>query len=86
MRITFEADGGVKFIYDDALAPIAQEVGDVTVKRASHVEPCGGPKGLQWEADMSPVGGPVLGPYFTREDALLAEREWLLDHDVPRPR
>jgi hypothetical protein len=28
-------------------------------------------------ADMAPVGGPLLGTYVTRQDALDAEREWL---------
>lgn len=89
MRITFEADGGVKFIYDDAALPVAEVVGDVTVRRASHVEPVVDQlfaSGVRWEADMSPVGGPVLGPFFTRDEALAAERDWLIDNDVPRPK
>jgi hypothetical protein len=30
-----------------------------------------------WTADMSPVGGPVLGPFATRTEALQKETEWL---------
>jgi len=30
-----------------------------------------------WTADMAPVGGPLLGPFKLRADALAAEREWL---------
>ena len=31
-----------------------------------------------WWADMGPVGGPVLGPFGTRGEALQAERGWLV--------
>ena len=30
-----------------------------------------------WTADMSPVGGPILGPFSFRYEALKAERDWL---------
>jgi len=40
---------------------------------------------LPWWADMSPVDGPVLGPFTTRDDALKAETEWLLERDLPLP-
>lgn len=83
MKITFEVDGRIKFIYDDALAGVAKEVGALTIKRASHVEP--GDDGC-WYADMSPVCGPLLGPFDTREEALTAERVWLVTHSIPRPR
>ena len=36
-----------------------------------------------WWADMSPVGGPVLGPFCSHGAALQAEREWLILHDLP---
>ena len=36
-----------------------------------------------WWADMTPVGGPVLGPYDTREEALDDEKTWLLEHHIP---
>lgn len=83
MKITFEVDGRVKFIYDDTVADVAKEVGPLTIKRASHVEP---DERGDWWADMEPVGGPQLGPFATREKALSAERLWLLWHGVPRPR
>lgn len=82
MKITFEVDGRVKFIYDDAVAEVASEVGPLNIKRASHVEPTA--SGLWW-ADMSPVGGPQLGPFKMRAAALCAEREWLVDNNLPRP-
>jgi hypothetical protein len=60
-------------IYDDRLRFI-QSVGEVDIRRASHVEPVGS----QWVADMSPSGGPVLGPFNTRKEALDEEQVWLI--------
>lgn len=65
--------GGVEFVYADDLAALFAD-GDMTVVRASHVEPRAGGG---WEADLGPVGGPVLGPFPTRGAALVAEAEWL---------
>lgn len=39
----------------------------------------------KWFADMTPVRGPVLGPYETRQLALDAETTWLLEHNIPVP-
>ena len=73
-------NGSLSFVWDDALADLL-DVGDATIERASHVEPCDGTgDGLWWTADMGPVGGPVLGPFKTRADALAAERAWLTEH------
>jgi hypothetical protein len=83
MKITFEVDGRVKFIYDDTAAEVAKEVGPLTIKRASHVEP--DENGFWW-ADMEPVSGPQLGPFTLREQALAAERTWLLYNNIPRPK
>lgn len=69
-------DGTVQFIYADALAGAFDATGDMTTSRASHVEPAHG--GRLWQADLGPVGGPVLGPFMRRADALAAEAEWLL--------
>lgn len=74
-KISVSAEGVIRFIYDDALLGLLSE-GKPSVTRASHVEPCalgwGG-----WIADLSPVSGPVLGPYTTRHEALAAEVEWI---------
>ena len=51
-------NGHLSFVYDDALADLLDE-GVVAVCRVSHVEPH--PTKTGWLADMSPVGGPVLG-------------------------
>lgn len=71
--ITIEEDGTLRAIYCDELVPLLAE-GDVTIRRASHVEPTTDGK---WEADMSPSGGGVLGPFVTRGEALAAEVAWL---------
>jgi hypothetical protein len=67
-------DGKIQFIYSDELAEILREAGVLNIVRASHVEPI---KDGDWQADMSPVKGPVLGPFKTRFAALEAEVAWL---------
>jgi hypothetical protein len=66
-------DGAAEFVYADELIPLTRD-GDTIIRRVSHVEPCAGGG---WTADMSPVAGPVLGPFATREEGLTAERAWL---------
>jgi hypothetical protein len=65
-------DGGVKCVYGEELD--LRELGKLQITRASHVEPDA--EGY-WFADMGPIGGPVLGPFKGRTEALGAEREWL---------
>jgi len=75
-------DGDVRCVYDEGLDRRA--LGKLQITRASHVEPDS--DGNRW-ADMGPVGGPVLGPFGTRGEALQAERGWLrreADHREPR--
>jgi hypothetical protein len=72
MELVVSRDGGVKCIYDEALD--LREFGKLQITRASHVEPDA--EGYWW-ADMGPSGGPVLGPYGSRTEALEAERAWL---------
>lgn len=72
--ITFDG-GTATAVYDDRLLPTFRALGgELTVARASHVEPA---PGGGWTADMAPVGGPVLGPFTTRAQALHEERQWL---------
>lgn len=73
MQIAILPDGQVQFIWDDSLAPI-REMGQMRIKRVSHVEP--DDDGLWW-ADLGPVEGPRLGPFDLRSEALAAERDWL---------
>ena len=72
MELVVDAGGDVRCIYDEALD--LREIGTLQITRASHVEPDA--EGYWW-ADMGPVGGPMLGPYGSRSEALGAERAWL---------
>ncbi len=33
--------------------------------------------GCPWEVDLSPMDGPLLGPYTSRSEAIAVEKEWL---------
>jgi hypothetical protein len=69
--------GEVVALYDDDL-PDLGGLGGAELRRASHVEPWGG----DWYVDLAPVGGTLLGPYRKRQEALDAERRWLLDNVI----
>lgn len=73
IEIFVDADGSVQFVYSDEAAALFRGEAQET-RRASHVEPDGAGA---WTADLSPVGGPVLGPFVTRAEALGAEVAWL---------
>jgi hypothetical protein len=72
MHLVVASNGSIRCLYDEALDLFA--LGRLTVARGSHVEPdslgC-------WRADLSPVAGPLLGPFDRRSEALEAERAWL---------
>jgi hypothetical protein len=53
------------------------KLGTLTIRRASHVEPTADG---QWQADLSPVNDPVLGPFGLRSEAISAEVECLRLH------
>ena len=72
MELVVGVDGSARCIYDEALD--LREIGRLTITRASHVEPDA--EG-NWRADMGPSGGPMLGPFRSRTEALGAERGWL---------
>ncbi len=72
MQLVIAPNGNGRTIYDEAL-PLA-ELGSLIIQRASHVEP---DANGQWWADLSPVNGPVLGPFAKRSAALAAEVAWL---------
>lgn len=77
VTLRFDERGVMHAVYDDDLVPVFAAVGTVSVRRASHVEPA---PSSGWLADMSPVDGPVLGPFALRTEALAAERQWLAEH------
>ncbi len=72
MNILILPDGSLRCIYSESVD--LSQLGSPKIKRASHVEPDA--DGM-WHADLSPVGGPSIGPFLCRSDALLAEIEWL---------
>ena len=72
----------VRHIYNDGLLGLASQ-GRAVTARASHVEPCAGGG---WMVDLSPVEGPVLGPYSRRDEALDIEVGWLNTHGIPTPK
>ena len=74
--ITVKPGGQLRFLWNDALAGL-REQGRIQIERASLVEPTADG---QWTADLAPVGGPVLGPFPVRADALDAEQQWLHEH------
>lgn len=76
MEITLLVSSQVQAIYSDDAAEMLESVGNVSIARASHVEPTQG----GWSADMSPVGGPVLGPFDRRGAAIDAEIAWLKEN------
>lgn len=79
MDLIVTADGTGRAIYDEIIA--LEKLGALTITRASHVEAMSDGR---WKADLSPVGGPILGPFFRRSEALAAEHAWL-EHYWLRP-
>ena len=71
MIIHITTDATIRTVYSDRLD--LKRIGRTIIKRASHVEPSGD----GWAADLSPVGGPTLGPFAKRQQALDAEVDWL---------
>jgi hypothetical protein len=82
MELFIRPDGRVRCLYGEELDLSA--LGPPAIARASHVEPDGEGR---WHADLAPVGGPTLGPFPRRAEALAAEVAWLLAHrlGVPSP-
>lgn len=76
MNVLIANDGTLQFVWSDELAAL-RDLGTAHTRRASHVEPTADSK---WTADMGPMGGPVLGPFDLHQQAIQAERAWLLEH------
>jgi hypothetical protein len=75
MHLVVDPTGQVRALYTDDLDLAA--LGRPVIRRAGNVEP--GPDG-RWSADLRPVGGPVLGTFDRRSQALEAEHDWLEAH------
>lgn len=69
--IGLNENGDLVYVYDDSIS-FLQDLGEFSVRRASHVEPTEDGK---WTASM--VNGPVLGPFELRGQALAAEVDYL---------
>ncbi|QDS88776.1 hypothetical protein EC9_29710 [Rosistilla ulvae] len=81
MQLVIQQGGTVHCLYGEELE--LPQLGSLAIARGSHVEPT---ETGQWTADLSPVNGPVLGPFPSRSTALTAERQWLEAHWLTRAR
>jgi hypothetical protein len=77
MQAIVQPNGAIRCLYDETID--LSQVGQLSIRRASHVEPAAGG---QWFADLSPMEGPILGPFPRRSEALAAERAWIEDHQL----
>jgi len=75
MNLVISPGGEVRCIYSEEID--LRSLGPLSIRRASHVEPSDDGR---WLADLGPVGGPVLGPFDLRTEALAAEHTWLEVH------
>lgn len=75
MELVIDQRGAIHCVYAEAVE--MARLGQVRITRASRVEP---DSAGQWYADLAPVGGPRLGPFPRRSDALRAEQRWLSEH------
>lgn len=84
-QIRIEPDGTIVGLWSDEVPyrnlSAALNGGPPEVRRASHCEP--DDEG-RWTADLTPSGGPVLGPFERRREALAAEVEWLRENGFGR--
>jgi hypothetical protein len=75
MHLWVDRRGKIYALYGEAID--LATLGELAIRRASRVEP--DRQGLWW-ADLSPLGGPTLGPFNWRSQALAAEVAWLEMH------
>ncbi len=75
MDLLIETSGTVRCVFVEEID--LGQLGQLSIRRGSHVEPT---LDGQWTADLSPVNGPLLGPFPTRIAALDAEVRWLQEN------
>ena len=78
MDLIVSPDGTIRAVYAEAID--LGVLGNLVISRASHVEP---DERGRWLADLTPVAGPVLGPFDLRSEALEAEQAWLVTNWLP---
>ena len=78
VELLITADGSTQYIHSDEAAAFCEEL-PLRTQRASTIEP---DEQGQWWVDLSPVGGPRLGPYAPsqRARAVKDEIEWVRQH------
>jgi len=74
MEFVIGATGRTRCLYTEEIN--LETLGPLKIRRASNVETTDG----GWTADLSPVGGPNLGPFARRSEALRAETNWIEAH------
>ena len=79
MDLIVSPDGTIRAVYAEAID--LGVLGHLVISRASHVEPNDSGR---WLADLTPVAGPVLGPFDLRSEALEAEQAWLVTNWLTR--
>jgi hypothetical protein len=72
MQLLIDRQGNGLCLYSEDID--LASLGHLSICRASYVEP---DATGQWWTDLLPVGGPKLGPYQKRTQALEAEIIWL---------
>ncbi len=75
MKLVIRPGGQVRTLYFEAI-PL-EMLGSTRIVRAGTVEP---DVDGDWYADLRMTGGPVLGPFSVRSQALAAEVAWLEAH------
>lgn len=75
MNMIFLPNGKIVSIYQEAVDLSA--CGRAHHQRASYVEPT---DSGEWLVDLSPVGGPKMGPFGLRSEALTEEVAWIERH------
>lgn len=78
MQLIVRSNGQVRCVYGEEID--LHVLGQPLIRRGSHVEP---DSDARWFADLSPVSGPVLGPFNSRSDALAVEIDWLEKNWLP---
>jgi hypothetical protein len=80
MQMVIDPHGVVRCVYGEAIDLAV--LGLMQIRRASQVEP---DAVGNWWAELAPIGGPRLGPFKKRSQALTAESQWLEAHWLVRP-